>query len=277
MIKSNSKIRKYSNQKRNALLLSLLFIIVFVILLVGGAMLLSMLGVKSYYFFYGCIGTLMGVFAIIIFMKYENMPISSIKLFLEQYPIKKFLIGTAIGIGLFATIVMALIAFGNMRLDWYPSIDPKAVMIALLPVFPLALMEEIGFRSYPFFKLKKAFGIWPTQLIIALAFAVYHVLNGWEVGIAFLGPGIWAFVFGLAAMWSNGIAMPTGIHFAINIMQNLGGFKQNKAAVFHVLPIDAANKQAQISSNTIGLLMQLLILIAVLILMYAYDHKKIRC
>jgi len=37
------------------------------------------------------------------------------------------------------------------------------------------------------------------------------------------GPGIWALVFGLGAAWSKGIALPTGIHVALNLSQQVVG------------------------------------------------------
>ena len=67
------------------------------------------------------------------------------------------------------------------------------------------------------------FGLRIAQVMTSLAFVGYHIIQGWDVQTAFLGPGIWAFVFGLGAVWSKGIALPTGIHVALNLNQLVFG------------------------------------------------------
>ena len=136
-------------------------------------------------------------------------------------------------------------------------------------------MEEVAFRSYPFLKLNKVFGLRITQVIIAVSFALYHIIQGWGFQIAFLGPGIWAFVFGLAAVWSKGIAVPTGIHMALNLIQQLVGMKSGDSESIWLLTLpenisDAAMAQAE----TWGIITQLLVLAAAIICIEIYIRKN---
>lgn len=69
-------------------------------------------------------------------------------------------------------------------------------------------------------------GLWTAQLMIAFIFSIEHVIGGMTWGQAFLGAGTGALFFGLAAIRTNGIAFPTGLHIAWNFGQWCLGFKK---------------------------------------------------
>jgi membrane protease YdiL (CAAX protease family) len=52
--------------------------------------------------------------------------------------------------------------------------------------------------------------------------------------IAFTSTFVWAFVFGLAAVWSGGIAMPAGLQFAVNALQMLVGMSGGSASLWKI-------------------------------------------
>ncbi|RYY60919.1 MAG: CPBP family intramembrane metalloprotease, partial [Chitinophagaceae bacterium] len=56
----------------------------------------------------------------------------------------------------------------------------------------LALMEEIPFRGAPFRHLTTRTGLRTAQFAGAIAFALYHIANGWGIAQSLLGPFIWA-------------------------------------------------------------------------------------
>jgi membrane protease YdiL (CAAX protease family) len=95
-------------------------------------------------------------------------------------------------------------------------------------------MEEVAFRSYFLVRLHQVFGLRVTLLFVALAFALYHISMGLSVYVAFGGPFVWSFVFGLAAVWSRGIALPAGIHISVNILQNIIGLHGNKGLLWKI-------------------------------------------
>ena len=162
-----------------------------------------------------------------------------------------------------------------MQLEWNPTQWKPVSFILYLSIIPLAFMEEMAFRSYPFNALNKAFGLRKTQIIIAIAFAIYHIIQGWGIAIAFLGPGIWAFVFGLGTIWSKGIALPTGIHFSLNLMQQLLGMKPGENASIFVVkqPIQTITNSID-QFSVAGIVSQVVVLIITLILMEYYIRKN---
>lgn len=77
-------------------------------------------------------------------------------------------------------------------------------------------MEELAFRGYPLRRLQAAFGLWPAQALVAVAFAISHVAAGWPWLHALLGTGTGSLLFGMAAIASRGLAPPNGLHAAWN-------------------------------------------------------------
>jgi membrane protease YdiL (CAAX protease family) len=114
--------------------------------------------------------------------------------------------------------------------------------------------------------------MWVAQIVIALLFALYHVAGGQSVASSFIGPGIWSFVFGTAALLSKGIAMPTGIHFAANLLQAAFGMKEFPS----IWTIDLANnitQQSQQRIEWVGNSIQIVLLVAVLVVMYFTQRR----
>jgi membrane protease YdiL (CAAX protease family) len=82
----------------------------------------------------------------------------------------------------------------------------------------LAAYEEIAFRGYPMRRLLYAFGIWPTLLLVALVFAMYHVVLGWGLVPALIGTSAGSMLFGMAAISTRGLAFPIGVHAGWNFV-----------------------------------------------------------
>jgi membrane protease YdiL (CAAX protease family) len=81
----------------------------------------------------------------------------------------------------------------------------------------LSLMEELGFRGYPLRTLVPTLGPWRAQAIVAVAFALSHIGFGWPLRTVLFGVLPNALLFGAAALASRGLAMPIGLHAALNI------------------------------------------------------------
>jgi membrane protease YdiL (CAAX protease family) len=131
-------------------------------------------------------------------------------------------------------------------------------------------MEEVAFRSYPLIRLNKVFGLRVTLLIIALAFALYHILMGWTIYVAFGGPFVWSFVFGLAAIWSGGIAMPAGIHIAINILQNIIGLHGSMGLLWRI----SFPENYPVRTQLIGWIVQFCVFAASIIAMELFNRRS---
>lgn len=224
---------------------------------------------------YGSLGTGGAFLALWIFLAWEKKSFADYGLVWQRGTLFNFMKGIAIGTGIFLLILLALLVFSDMRL--HPSGQSWSPLSTFLylSLIPLAWMEEIAFRSYTFLKLNQAFGLRAAQLITAIAFALYHIVQGWGVPIAFLGPAIWAWVFGLAAIWSKGIAVPTGIHVALNMMQQLLGMKQGDyTSIWMVEHQGSPSGGSIVQSDTVGLVSQLLVLASAVFLTEYFIRKE---
>ncbi|NCI46325.1 CPBP family intramembrane glutamic endopeptidase [Sediminibacterium soli] len=183
-----------------------------------------------------------------------------------------FLKGFLAGAFLLALIVLSLVAIGGMRLEsagWQP--EPELIVF-YAGIIPLALMEEIAFRGYPFEALQQRAGLGTAQFVTAVCFALYHISPHYSLQQAFAGPFVWALLFGLAAAWSRGLAVPTGMHAALNLGQVLLGMKGKTGALFQ--PV-FRNAPDAVKSNHTGLAWQAILLAAgILLTWYSIRRKK---
>jgi membrane protease YdiL (CAAX protease family) len=224
-------------------------------------------------FMYGAVGTISAFFLTWLFLKSEKRSIREIGLVWEPGTPWRFFAGLLIGTALFSVILLSLLLLTPLQIQFNPQPIKASALVGYLAFFPLSLMEEIGFRAYPFRRLNDRFGIRVTQLIIAIVFALYHVAGGQSVGGSFLGPGIYAFVFGLAAAWSGGIAVPFGIHVALNILQPLTGMRGASGAIWMLSHKESPSTGQTASPDTIGIIMQFTVL-AIAILLTEYYIRK---
>ncbi|SEW35796.1 hypothetical protein SAMN05428988_4393 [Chitinophaga sp. YR573] len=213
----------------------------------------------------GITGTLIAFFVTWIFLKFEKRSFKEFGLFWERNSFFRFIKGILLGTAIFAVIFLSLLQWSPLQVLKNNKGVDIWMLVSYLSIYPLALMEEIAFRSYSFLVLNKVFGLWVSLVISAVAFALYHVAGGWNVYTAFMGPFVWAFVFGLAAVWSKGIAVPTGIHVALNFSQVFVGMKGNSASIWKLSFTKDASKELIARTETIGELFQLLVLVVALI------------
>lgn len=223
---------------------------------------------------FGVFGTLSALFLTWLFLIFEKRSFKDIGLVWQSGTIIRFLLGLFIGSAIFGVILLALIFLTPLQIQRNPQPLEATALVGYLAFFPLSLMEEIGFRAYPFRMLHGRFGFWAAQLIVAVVFALYHVAGGQSVSGSFLGPGIYAFVFGLAATWSGGIAMPFGIHLSLNVLQPLTGMRGAAGAVWTLSQTESAIKGQMASPDTIGMVMQIMVLVVALMLTQYYVRKK---
>jgi membrane protease YdiL (CAAX protease family) len=259
---------------KNAIIKCLLFWILFDALLFGLGHLAALAPPGWSRLLQGLLGTLAGFALIRLFLKSEKRAFSDIGLVWDRSTLIKFLLGILVGIALFTVVLFILLNFTGLELKRSSNgINVQAWLISFIVILPLAFMEELVFRSYTLLKLEKAYGLLWAQIMVAIPFALYHVVGGWSWQVAFLGPFVWAFVFGLAAIWSRGIALPTGIHAALNFLQVLAGMKAGKAS-FWTLELKQKSADASVMANRVGIGVQILILIAGIIVTYLFVRNK---
>lgn len=255
-------------------LLCLLFWIIFLALLFAGGIYLVKLFPSTWErFAYGFTATIAACFAIWAIRKIDRKSLSEIGLVWKSGTVSRFFNGILIGSVLMGIILSSVMLFTGIRLQWNPEGFSFGNALFYLSVFPLLFAEELVFRSYPFVKLNQSYPFIITQIIVSIAFAIYHVVIGWNIYAALLGPGIWAFVFGLAAHRSGGIAMPVGIHLALNVWQPLLGLSTGTYTSLWVLKNSDHPVNDQQRSDLIGLIFQILLLVSAVVLTVMYSRK----
>lgn len=253
----------------------ILYWTLFILLLVAAGMMVNtLIPPKWERYGYGITGTIAAMLATWIMLRYENKSFKDYGFTWRKDTIVKFMKGILIGSAIFLLIIIILLLFTDLSIaqrnkPW----DPFSAFW-YFSIIPLALMEEIAFRSYSFIKLNKIFGLRITQLIVAIAFALYHIIQGWDFQVAFLGPAIWAFVFGLAAIWSKGIAVPTGIHVALNLIQQVLGMKDgDTGSIWELKHKTTASAESISQTDTIGIIIQLFVLVSAILFTEYYLRK----
>jgi membrane protease YdiL (CAAX protease family) len=151
-----------------------------------------------------------------------------------------------------ALAAVFLVLAGQVR--WMRSTAPAlgGVMLSLVIYILLACREELAFRGYPLRRLKSAYGLWTAQAIVAIVFALEHVAGGATWAQAFTGPAIGSLLFGMAAIATDGLAVPIGLHAAWNFGDWIQGGKDS-TGVWQQIPAGNAHVAAMISFATVSL------------------------
>lgn len=213
---------------------SILFCIAFTVLLVVFSLVKGFIPNVYERLAHGLLGTIAALSATILFLKFDRKKFSDIGLTFERNTIINFFAGVITGILVMGILVTGVLFFTNVEIEVNRKSHLLHFLLVTTPLIPLAFMEELGFRAYPLQILKDKIGIRLSIIITSILFALYHIANGWTVASSFYGPAVWGLLFGLAAIYSKGIAMPTGIHYAANLTTSAFGAKNTTISIWTV-------------------------------------------
>ncbi len=263
-------IQKHRNTKAGAIIKCVLFLLIFFLLMMISGPFGAAFHAPYDKLFYGVYGVIAGYFSVWLIMRVEDKPLSSIGMKWDKHTWWRFSVGMLIGLLIFVPMIGIMLMFTPLSLTYNPTFFSFNTFLLYLPILPLALGEELCFRSYPQVKLNSTYGIWISQIVMAILFGAYHMLMGWNVLVAFTGPAVWSFVFGLAAIKHGGIAVSTGIHFFINVLQSIVGTKGGKTGLWKLDYLPGTTKPMMDNTDHIGLLLHALLLIGALVLTARY-------
>ncbi|HYD51111.1 MAG TPA: type II CAAX endopeptidase family protein [Gemmatimonadaceae bacterium] len=132
--------------------------------------------------------------------------------------VTRFSTGIAFGGAMVALLVaLSRIALGPISFARSPGATASTVLLMSATFIALSAGEELGFRGYPFQRLRDRYGVGTAQVVVALAFAAYHLLQGWPLVNALVGTTAGSVLFGMAVLASRGLAFPIGMHAAWNL------------------------------------------------------------
>ena len=213
--------------KSKLILKATLFCVVFTLILIIFSFFKSFLPDNFERLAHGILGTIAAILSTIIFIKLDKITFAEVGLKYEKDTLKKFFSGILLGIVIMGLCVSNVIYFSDLEMNMNSNSNILNFLICTLPLIPLAFMEEVVFRAYPLSILKEKYGVRNSVYFSSLLFALYHIANGWTIQNSFLGAGVWGIIYGITAIYSNGIAMPTGLHFAANLTTSAFGITDN--------------------------------------------------
>jgi membrane protease YdiL (CAAX protease family) len=223
---------------------------------------------------HGIAGTIAAVLTTYLFLQFDKKTFTDIGLKFEKTSLKNFLSGILAGIVLMGILSFSVIFFSDFKVETNSNSNMLNFLFLTLPLIPLAFMEEVGFRAYPLVILKDKTGIRNSIIITSILFALYHVANGWTIQNSFLGAGVWGIIYGLAAIYSNGIAMPTGMHYAANLTTAAFGISNDSFNIWVLKQANGTSLENYQSSQLTILIPQISVLLLGIICMEWYLRKK---
>ena len=120
-------------------------------------------------------------------------------------------------------VSMALLARLFLPFPWVrnPAFDASVAGFWLLWLLGGNAVEELVFRGYSFERLIVLIGHWPAQIVTALLFAVFHVVQGWPWITALVGTTTGSLLFALVFIRWRSVPAAIGVHAASNWVRDL--------------------------------------------------------
>jgi membrane protease YdiL (CAAX protease family) len=172
-----------------------------------------------------------------VMVRREGRTLGDVGIGFGRRSVPLFLVGAVIGFATYAlNIAVLATAIGGLHLTTAQTTDWSAVALTVGTVLALASMEELGFRGYPLRTLVPQLGPWAAQALIAVAFALTHLLYNWSWSSIVFGVLPSAFLFSAAALASGGLAMPIGLHMAVNLARWALG--EQRSSGFFTMTVD---------------------------------------
>lgn len=145
-----------------------------------------------------------------------------------------------------AQMAVISLTLGPLSISAATTLPSVTTWLAVMASFlALSTMEELGFRAYPLRTLIPVLGEWPAQLAVAALFGLWHLVFGWPWQTVLLGVVPSGLMFGVLVLRSNGLAMPIGLHAALNIgLWSVGAKETPGAWIINTAPERTARVEA---------------------------------
>lgn len=152
----------------------------------------------------------------LLFLRWDGRSPAVLGLDLSSRRVREFIAG--VGGGAVLIVTMAACVRLVLPFPWVrnPAFEPVALASAFLYFFLSNAAEELVFRGYGFERLIAGIGHWPAQLVTALLFALFHILNGWPWQTALIGTASGSLLFGLVFFRWQSVPAAAGVHLAGN-------------------------------------------------------------
>ena len=206
----------------------------------------------------------------LIFVRWEGISLADVGVVPGKKTLRHILAGVFIGLVLAIIQPLLVLLTGHMKLIYSAPANPAIIALALLVYFVLASREELAFRGYPLRSVNRAMGPWPAQIIVAVIFALEHMAGGVPWVQAFLGAGVGSILFGIAALKTQGLALPIGLHAAWNFGQWALGLKDD-SGLWKVI----VEKGYQHHFEQMQTIAYLIVMMPAIVLFYYYGRRGV--
>ena len=136
--------------------------------------------------------------------------------------LRQALLGIALGSSFIVAAVLCMGIFGDLKVA--VTISSRTIIIALAELVILgaaAMVEELMFRSYPFFRLIEAAGPVVAVAVMSLLFGLVHNGNPHASLLSLLNTCLIGGLFCVAVLRTGSLWMAWGMHFAWNTVLGL--------------------------------------------------------
>lgn len=151
-----------------------------------------------------------------LFLRRENRSLAVLGLNASWLRIGQFLAGLIGGALLMMTVALCIKVSLPLPWAYNPLFSPTAAVLSLVAFLWGNAVEELVFRGYSFERLIASIGHWKAQLITALLFALFHIVQGWPWQVALVGTTVGSLLFGLVFICWRSVPAAIGVHAAVN-------------------------------------------------------------
>jgi uncharacterized protein len=201
----------------------------------------------------------------LLVLRREGRSATEVGLGIGRGTVARFLLGALLGILAYLFSVAAIAALvGPIHFSRVAGPSAGVIGLTVCTYLALSLMEEIGLRGYSLRTLEARFGFVWAMLAAAGVTAVSHLAFGWAWQTVVMGVVPGALLFGAAAIASRGLAMPIGLHAAMNITRWIAG--ETDSAGLWTLAVDESARARLITwAPLIGLIASSMVTAALLL------------
>jgi membrane protease YdiL (CAAX protease family) len=170
--------------------------------------------------------TSIGTFILtVVFVRWDELRLDDVGAAIGKKSLPRFFAGFLLGLFLVVLHVSIEASAGHLRWVRADGVGFLDIAMMLIAYILLACREELAFHGYPLRRLNSLLGLWSSQIIVALVFALEHVAGGSSWTQALFGAGVGSLLFGMASLATRGLAVPIGLHAAWNLGDWLHGGK----------------------------------------------------
>ena len=206
----------------------------------------------------------------VIFVRWAGLTLESVGAEVGRGSPIRFVLGFLLGLLLVALHVAILGFAGHVLWVRSDSVGVLDIATATVVYLLLSCREELAFHGYPLRRLNSLLGLWVSQFIVALVFALEHVAGGSTWVSAIFGAAVGSLLFGMASIATRGLAVPIGLHAAWNLGDWIHGGKDS-TGLWHQVPLPGFRDRA----DRVGMIGYLVVMISATLFFWWWYRRTI--